>query len=146
MKTFLKLIFILIIIAVFALGGLCIGIYIKTKENPTRYVMAYLHIGIENKELTEENMEDTINEYSEKMGEDSDEVYYLSYIYLKNALSNALTSSDPYKDMYGKTINELIEEAKEDMKNEGTTIEEFKKGLEELENKKDENGKIILNE
>ena len=40
-----------------------------------------------------------------------------------------LTSSDTYSKMYGKTINELIKEAKEEMERDGTNIEKFKKSL-----------------
>lgn len=145
MKTFFKLILILIIISSFALGGLCLGIYIRTNENPVDYITSYLHIGIENKELTKENIEETINEFSKKKGKESDEVYYLSYNYLKNVFKNMLTSSDPYSKMYGKTINELIKEAKEDMERDGTNLEEFKKSLKELKNKADKNGNIYLN-
>lgn len=145
MKTFFKLILILIIISSFALGGLCLGIYIRTNENPVDYITSYLHIGIENKELTKENIEKTMNEFSKKKGKESDEVYYLSYNYLKNVFKNMLTSSDIYSKMYGKTINELIKEAKEDMERDGTNLEEFKKSLKELKNKADKNGNIYLN-
>lgn len=145
MKTFFKLILILIIISSFALGGLCLGIYIRTNENPVDYITSYLHIGIENKELTKENIEETMNEFSKKKGKESDEVYYLSYNYLKNVFKNMLTSSDIYSKMYGKTINELIKEAKEDMERDGTNLEEFKKSLKELKNKADKNGNIYIN-
>ncbi len=145
MKTFLKLILILIIILSFTLGGLCLGIYIRTNENPINYITAYLHIGIGNKVLTKDNVKETINEFSEKVGKESDEVYYLSYIYLNNVFKNMLTSSDTYSKMYGKTINELIKEAKEEMERDGTNIEKFKKSLKEFENKANKNENIYLN-
>lgn len=78
MKTFIKVIIGLIIVAVFTVGGLCLGIYIKTKENPVKYLASYFNIGIENKILTKENMDDTVAEYLEKKGEDSDDTYYMN--------------------------------------------------------------------
>ena len=129
MKTFLKLILILIIIAGFGLGGLCLGIYIKTNEKPINYITAYLHIGIENQILTKENTEENINKFAEKVGKESDEMYYLSYSYLRNAFKNIFTTTDIYSDIYGKTINELIKEGKEDMERDGMTIEKFKEKL-----------------
>lgn len=42
MKTFIKVVIGLIIVAVFTVGGFCLGIYIKTKENPVNYISNYI--------------------------------------------------------------------------------------------------------
>lgn len=131
MKTFLKILIGIIILIVLGLGGLCLGIYLKTNENPIVYITAFLHIGIENKELTSENFEEIIKEYTEDKG-DSDEVWYLMYECLRYTLQNTM-SSEPYEKMYGMTINELIKEGKEDMEAEETTVEEFKNSIQELQ-------------
>ena len=64
---------------------------------------------------------------------------------MNNVFKNMLTSSDTYSKMYGKTINELIKEAKEEMERDGTNIEKFKKSLKEFENKANKNENIYLN-
>lgn len=133
MKTFIKIIIGLIIVAVFTVGGFCLGIYIKTKENPVKYLVSYFNIGIENKILTKENIENTVKEYLEKRGEGSNDAYYIQYEYMKYGFEN-LMAEDPLEKIYGMTIKELIKEAKEDMKEEGTTVEEFKKSMEEFNN------------
>ena len=56
MKTFAKIIIAIILIAVFTIGGFCLGIYVKKKENPVNYLLSYFNIGIENKKLTKENI------------------------------------------------------------------------------------------
>lgn len=131
MKTFIKVVIGIILIVVFTVAGFCLGIYIKTKENPINYLLSYFNIGIENKELTKENMEETVKEYLKKQGENSDDVYYIQYEYMKYGLEN-LMAEDPFEKIYGMTIKELIKEAKEDMKKEGTTVEEFKQSMKEL--------------
>lgn len=133
MKTFVKVIIGLILIASFAVGGFCLGVYIKTKENPVNYLLSYFNIGLENKKLTKDDIEETIKEYCDKKGEDSDEVYYLTYEYMRYAFSNLLVE-DPYSEMYGMTIKQLIRDGKRHMKEENITVEEFKKSLKDLEN------------
>lgn len=43
MKTFIKVVIGLILIAVFTVGGFGLGIYIKTKENPVNYISNYIN-------------------------------------------------------------------------------------------------------
>lgn len=39
MKTFAKIIIGIILITIFTVGGFCLGIYVKTKENPVNYLL-----------------------------------------------------------------------------------------------------------
>ena len=119
-----------ILIALVIFGGISLGIYLKTRENPIEYITAKLHIGIENTILSQDNCEESINDYIEKKGKNSDEAYYLSYSLFKYSFSNINSFySNPYSNFYGKTINELIKESKEDMRKENISIEDFKKSL-----------------
>lgn len=133
MKKFIKVIVAIVLLIILVVGGFCLGIYVKTKENPVNYLLSYFDIGIEHKKLTKENIEETMKEYCDKKGEDSDEVCYLTYEYLQYAFSNLL-AEDPYSSMYGMTIKELIQDGKKHMKEKNITIEEFRKSLKDLEN------------
>lgn len=97
---------------------------------------------VEDQVLTAENYETLTSKFSEKY-KDKDEFYYFSYAILRNALADgiksALSNQDNsiedavmYKNIYGKTINELIEEGKELMKNNNISVEEYKQSLNNL--------------
>ena len=57
---------------------------------------------------------------------------------LKDGLSAALTDSDNeeamYKSIYGKKVGDMIEEGKQLMKEDNTTVEQFKENLKEAGN------------
>lgn len=103
---------------------------------------------IENQTLTEENINSLIEEFGSK-NKDDDKYYYLSYAVFyhifKDGISTSLNASlnnatdeeiekASYKSMYGKTINQLISEGKQLMKENNVTIEDYKKSLEDLNN------------
>ena len=140
-----KIIFIILAIGVSIVAFTAFGRYGDNKENSSSITQQVSAITIENKKLTKENIEETMTEFSNKKGKESDEVYYLSYKYLRNALQDLTSTEDPYSKMYGMTISEIIEEAKEDMKKEEITIEDFKKGMKEAAEKSN-GGTIYLNE
>ena len=122
-----KSLYILIAIIVIVLV-VCLGIFLITKESPISFFKAKLHIGVENKVLNEDNCEELLEKYTDKIDKESDEAYYLMYSTMKYMFSNLL-AEDPYSSLYGKTINELIKEAKDE-----TSIDDIKASLKELEN------------
>lgn len=139
------IIFIILAVGICVIAFIAFGRYGDNKEGSSGITQQISGTAIENKKLTKENIEETMTEYSNKKGKESDEVYYLSYKYLRNALQDLTSTEDPYSKMYGMTINEIIKEAKEDMEREGITIEDFKNGMKEAVEKSN-GGTIYLNE
>lgn len=95
-----------------------------------------------NKTITAENYENIMNEVEEKM-KDNDELYYLTYSTLyyimQDGLSEAFSSSEydeeaMYKRIYGKTVQQLIDEGKQLMQDNGITLEEYKQQLNNTNN------------
>ena len=86
--------------------------------------------------LNADNYEKLSTEYSENHRDD-DELYYYTYAVLYYTMSSAFTNPDDenamYKDIYGKTINQLIEEGKTLMANNNITVEQYKKSLTEID-------------
>lgn len=98
---------------------------------------------IQNTVLTKENYQSTIDEYANKYGQ-KDEYYYFSYALIynitKDSLGNLFNSSEDdsvaYKNIYGKSIKQLVNEGKNLMHENNTTIDEYKKSINELKNNK----------
>lgn len=115
----------------------------SSSDNPISKITQSV-IPTENKTLTSENAEALLKDYSDK-NKDTDDFYYFSYAVLYNAFKNGIVSmsntnstntddSVYYKNIYGKTIKELIEEGKTLMKQNNVTVEQYKKSLEDLNN------------
>ena len=97
---------------------------------------------ISNQILTKENYEDISKQYADKENQ-SDNVIYLTYatIYYifkdslalstDNNLTDEQKKDESYKNIYGKTINSLIEEGKQLMIDNGITVDEYRKTLQE---------------
>lgn len=98
---------------------------------------------IANKILTEENCEATIEKYSSK-NKETDNYYYFNYALmysisldgLDNLVTTLLDNTITYKNVYGKSINQLIVEGKNQMIEQNITVEEYKNILNELESYK----------
>ena len=98
---------------------------------------------IENTKLTSENYEQIITEYRENH-KDTDDLTYLQYALSRNILTNisidlSKTSeeqnSEMYKNIYGKTIKQLISEGKKLMKENGMTAEKFRNAANQFVNR-----------
>ena len=95
---------------------------------------------VKNKTMTAENFDEISEKLKDSLSED--EACYFSYAcmqyMLKDGLSAALTDSDNeeamYKSIYGKKVGDMIEEGKQLMKEDNTTVEQFKENLKEAEN------------
>lgn len=89
--------------------------------------------------VSQENYEAILDEVGKKFGE-SDEMYYYTYacIYYvaKDGFSEGyLQNKDEsllYKDIAGKTVQQLMDEGKQLMEENNVTIESYKQQLEEL--------------
>ncbi|MCI9246698.1 MAG: hypothetical protein HFJ30_06215 [Clostridia bacterium] len=89
--------------------------------------------------VSQENYETILDEVGKKFGE-SDETYYYTYACIYHTAKAGFTdeylqSKDEsmlYKDITGKTVQQLIDEGKQLMEENNVTIEEYKQTLTEL--------------
>lgn len=104
---------------------------------------------IRNETITADNYQEVMDKIENNMKEDED-LYYLSYSIMcymfEDGFASVFTNPDDetamYKRIYGKTVQQLIDEGKQLMKDNDMTIEKFKKSLEdtneEIENLNDD--------
>ena len=89
--------------------------------------------------VSQENYETILDEVEKKFGE-SDETYYYTYACIYHTAKAGFTeeylqSKDEsmlYKDIAGKTVQQLMDEGKQLMEENNITIEEYKEKLTEL--------------
>lgn len=97
-------------------------------------------INLKGKIITAENYDEMMDKIEQNM-KDDDELYYLSYSMMyymfQDGLASAFTNPDDesamYVNIYGKTIQQLIDEGKELMKENDMTIEKFKEELKNID-------------
>ena len=95
--------------------------------------------------LSKENYKETTEKYAEE-NKDSDDLVYFAYAtsnyIFKDGLANAFNmemtedqkETESYKNIYGKTINQLVQEGKNLMKENNMTVEKYKETLQNLSN------------
>jgi len=96
------------------------------------------NIYIENVTLTKENIEETLEKYSE-MKKDTDDLAYVGYAlayhttigYMSNIFNFGASEDVIYANIYGKSINDLKKEGKELMEDNNVTLDDFKKSMTE---------------
>ena len=101
------------------------------------FIFTNINGGIRKETFTEENYQELMNRIGEEL-KDSDDLYYISYsaIYYmtKDGLSSALAGNNDEKEMYksffGKTVQDMINEGKNLMKENNVSIDEYKKQIE----------------
>ena len=94
-----------------------------------------------NKTITAENYEELMDELGDEL-RDSDEAYYFSYALLYHTYTDAMTAALAGNDdeeaimvnIYGKTPEQLIEEGKQLMEEDGVTLDEVKETMDSLAN------------
>lgn len=101
--------------------------------------------------LNKENFEEIMTKYGDTYSKNSNEYLYLSYaeIYyvtqdgFKNALNTDMTDEQKddamYERIYGKTINQLISEGKQLMKENNITPEQWKENMNSMSTNTTEN-------
>lgn len=97
--------------------------------------------GIKNETITAENYEELLNRAEKEIGTNDDDLYYLAYSIVYHMMEDGLASagsqetpseSDMYKNIFGKTLNQLIDEGKKYMEDNGVTIQQFKEQIENV--------------
>ncbi len=86
--------------------------------------------------LTEDNFEEVSDQIEEKL--DEDELAYFTYSVMYHMFNDGLSDLNDenaaYKNIYGKTIKELIDEGKDLMEEHDVTVDEFKESMSEVDN------------
>lgn len=143
-----KIIF--IVIGIVLIGTLCIGAYVLSKDkvnisDTTSNIISTK--SVKKEEITAENYEKISKKVTEEL-EDTDDTYYFSYACMYYIMKDGftqeyMTTQDEsllYKNIYNKTVQNLIDEGKELMKDNNITVEQYKQQLEKT------NNNIIINQ
>lgn len=131
-----------IILAIFVIAVLIVGGYFIFVKNGN----------IRNKLITEENYEKITEQITNEL-KDSDDAYYYTYACINYMSKSGLTeeylnSKDDkllYKDIYNKTVGQLIEEGKTMLNESEMTLEQFKEQV-EIINKFNESSNEVIDE
>lgn len=128
-----------IVIAIVIIVALGIGAYFLISKDSN--ILDVFSPNIKSEVITSENY----NEIMDKIGEDlkdDDDKYYLSYSVLYYAMKDGIASAFSgnenevdnamYANIYGKSIQQLIDEGKQLMKDNDITLEEYKEQLKNL--------------
>lgn len=137
-----KIIF--IVIGILLIGALCIGVYVLSKDkvnisDTTSNIISTK--SIKEEQITAENYEEISKKVTEELG-DTDDTYYFSYACMYYIMKDGftqeyMTTQDEsllYKNIYNKTVQNLIDEGKQLMKDNNITVEQYKQQLEKTNN------------
>lgn len=119
------IVYVIIAVIVIALAGLAIYYILEESD-------------VKNEVITAENINDIL-EVIEKRAKKDDELYYVNYAIMYHIMQNGIADqsgakkdkNELYKNIYGKTVQELINEGKELMEENSITLKQFKEGLQE---------------
>lgn len=111
-------------------------------KNETSTAGEFLEKSIKEETLTADNYDEIINRIDQEFNKDDEEVYYLSYsimyYIMKDGMASAMSGSEDesamYVNIYGKTVQQLIDEGKQLMKENNITLEEYKEKIKDLDN------------
>lgn len=114
------------------------GEEILTKEESSKNTFS-LFDSIKNEIITAENYEDIMNRIGNEL-KDEDEAYYFTYACLyyiaKDGMATAFSNPDDteamYARVYGKTVEQLIDEGKQLMQENDMTVERYKQSFQNL--------------
>lgn len=95
---------------------------------------------IKNEVITAENYEKLMNQAEQEFTENDEEIYYLSYAVMyyimtdgmEAALSGSEDESEMYVNIYGKTVQQLIDEGKQLMEENNVSLDEYKQKIKDL--------------
>lgn len=126
-KKIIAIIITLIVVAILIIGGYFI--FVKKVGN------------VRNKLITAENYNQITEQVTEELT-DSDDAYYFIYACITYMSEAGLTEEYLYnqndnilfKEIYNKTVNQLIEEGKTMMEENDVTLEQFKQQVEAINN------------
>lgn len=101
-------------------------------------VAAFFLLGsdIRKETITQENYEEMLNKLDEKLA-GQDDLYYISYSIMYHIMQDAMTAEEGdtnamYANIYGKKVQELIDDGKKLMEENNMTLEQVKQTLNQL--------------
>ena len=115
------------------------SVTISSNENNTAILNTFSNSKKETV-ITKENYDEVIDKMDEYI-DTEEELYYLSYSIMyymaRDGVSSALLGNESeeamYVNIYGKTVQQLINEGQQLMKDNNITLEEYKKQLENMD-------------
>ena len=124
-----------IVVAVVLLIVIGVGIYFVVGNKDAKISK------LREETITAENYEDVTNKLEAELGE-ADEVYYYAYACMYYMMTDGLSeeymnSQDEsiiYKNIYNKTVQQLMDEGKKLMEENDVSVEQFKQQVENLNN------------
>lgn len=95
---------------------------------------------IRNEIVTAENYEELMNKAEQEFSADDEEIYYLSYSIMyyimtdgmQAAMAGSEDESEMYVNIYGKTVQQLIDEGKQLMEENDISLDEYKSKINDL--------------
>lgn len=88
---------------------------------------------IKDETITAENYQEMLVRIEKEIDKNDDDLYYLSYGMLSHMMQTLASSMEEepteesmYKNIYGKTLKQLIDDGKEFMEENNVTLEQFK--------------------
>ena len=95
---------------------------------------------IRNEIVTAENYEELMNKAEQEFSADDEEIYYLSYSIMyyimtdgmQAAMAGSEDESEMYVNIYGKTVQQLIDEGKQLMEENNVSLDEYKQKIKDL--------------
>ena len=105
---------------------------IKSEQNTSK--------SIRNEIVTAENYEELMNKAEQEFSADDEEIYYLSYSIMyyimtdgmQAAMAGSEDESEMYVNIYGKTVQQLIDEGKQLMEENDISLDEYKSKINDL--------------
>lgn len=89
--------------------------------------------------ITAENYEEMLDKLDKKLA-GQDDLYYISYSVMYHLMTDGMNATDEnkeeamYSNIYGKTVQELIDDGKKLMEEENVSIDQVKQTLDQLSN------------
>ncbi len=135
------IIFITIIVAILVIVFIVFKLNYKVSDDKNPISAAIENNSVSKVVLTKENFEDTMKKYGETVNQNSDEYLYVAYAemyyIMKDGMASAFDSNltdeqkqdASYKNIYGKTINQLEEEGKKMMAENNVTPQQWKESM-----------------
>lgn len=138
MKKKSTVIYIIIAIVVLAIIG--VSLYFVLNRDTKNDTQSTTENSIRSEIITAENYEELMNKAEQEFSTDDEEIYYLSYSVMyyimtdgmQAAMAGSEDESEMYVNIYGKTVQQLIDEGKQLMEENDVSLDEYKSKINDL--------------